>query len=101
MEDEVMEKEQTTESLSFAFVGDDIQVDLKYECPDELAMLLFSILSGALTEYVVDSAKELMTEEEYTSFVESLGIMFHKTMENKVTEPLIKPSQLFNMDVTK
>jgi hypothetical protein len=97
-----MEELEITESLSFAFVGEDIHVDLTYKSPEELALLCFSVLSGQLTSYVIENAKERMTDDEHELFMLCLTNMLEMvTNNNKEDEILIKPSELFNMRVSK
>ena len=97
-----MEELEITESLSFAFVGEDIHVDLTYKSPEELALLCFSVLSGQLTSYVIENAKEQMTDDEHELFMLCLTNMLEMvTNNNKEDEILIKPSELFNIRVTK
>lgn len=97
-----MEEKEITESLSFAFVGEDIHVDLTYKSPEELALLCFSVLSGQLTSYVIENAKEQMTEDEHELFMMCLSDMLEMVTSNiKEDKTLIKPSELFNMRVTK
>jgi hypothetical protein len=97
-----MEEIEITESLSFAFVGEDIHVDLTYKSPEELALLCFSVLSGQLTSYVIENAKEQMTDDEHELFMMYLSDMLEMVTSNiKEDKTLIKPSDLFNMRVTK
>jgi hypothetical protein len=97
-----MEEIEITESLSFAFVGEDIHVDLTYKSPEELALLCFSVLSGQLTSYVIENAKEQMTDDEHELFMMYLTDMLEMVTSNiKEDKTLIKPSELFNMRVTK
>lgn len=97
-----MEEIEITESLSFAFVGEDIHIDIKCKSPEELALLCFSVLSGQLTSYVIENAKEQMTEDEHELFMMCLSDMLDLAKNSiKEEETLIKPSELFNMRVTK
>jgi hypothetical protein len=102
--EEIEQQEKATESLSFSFVNDDIHIDMSYESPEDLALLFFSVISGAMTLYVTNNAKEIMPQKDYEEFLTSINELIKMTTDNndKNSEsPLIKPSELFNMETTK
>jgi hypothetical protein len=99
---EEIKQEEATETLSFSFIGDDMHIDMSYKSPEDLALLFFSIISGAMTLYVTDNAKEMMPQKDYEEFIVSINELIGMTSnDGKEESPLIKPSELFNMEVTK
>lgn len=93
MSEEINDIDDVDESITFSFVEDgDLQIETTCTDPGDLALLYYSIISGRLTEYFMDTVRGTLDDDDYEVFLEELVGYTSLTQEE---EPLIKPSELF------
>jgi len=93
MSEEIIKEDTIVENLSLSFLDDgDLEISIVCTDPADLALLYYSVISGKVTEYFVESVKQTLDE---TAFQEFLGHLSNYVMIEKSDDPLISPSKLF------
>ena len=94
---EEIEEFEVDSGLSFSFNKEgDLEIKSICNDPSGLALLCFSIISGNITSYILDTLKEELSDEDYKTFIEEISIYLDSLKNNNEDEPLIKPSQLLS-----
>lgn len=92
-DEEESEIVEVLENISLSFLDNgDLEINILCSEPADLALLYYSIISGKVTEFFVQSVKETLDEEDFQEFMGHLG---NYIMVEKSEDPLISPSRLF------
>lgn len=90
---EQVEEFEVLENISFSFLDNgDLELNVICSEPADLALLYYSIISGQVTEYFVQSVKETLDDEDFQEF---MGHLSNYIMIEQSDDPLISPSSLF------